>query len=318
MDKLKIFSPSYDAVPSNIIQQRNFKLIRNNTEYNYAHTQEKRTQIYSNIETNLIFSPKGVTISVNPSKWYLDNNDRQLTFTELQQFVPQFINYMGINNSDFWVTGLDFNQDIITDHKPAVYFPLLDRLPRFNRTQYNGNTGIMYQTKSRELVIYDKIAEMLAKGHAIPLGYRNQNRLRIEYCINRNFSNSKLKDIITLNDLTAPKNYNKIVGEWYRHFNNIHKLPTLNNDNPTKPDTMKIEDYAILNLIHQIGIEAYCNIVDTDHHKGLYNRNTAYEKKRKVKAIIERYNALNSPVNASEALQELNDKVTDRYQRSLQ
>lgn len=319
MDKIKIYSPSYDAIPENIIQQRGFKLIRNNREYNYAQTQEKQIQVFSNIETNLIYSPKGVTVSVNPTKFYLDSdNSRQITFTELQQFVPQFLDYLQIRNEDFWITGLDFNQDITTDYTPALYLPLLDKLPRFNRTRYYGDTGIMYQTPSREVVIYDKIAEMTTKGFQIPIALQNQNRLRIEYCINRNYGSSKLKTVRTLMDLTHADNYNKVVNEWYRYYTNIHKLPILTNNNLNKPDQMKIEDYAIVNLIHQIGMEAYCNIIDADHHKGRYSRNTAYEKKQKAKAIMNHYNALNSPVNALDALQELNDKVTVRYQLSLQ
>lgn len=315
MDKIKIFSPSKHVISNQILTSRNFKEVRTerNSKWNGITTEIKTL---SNLESRLIFSPKGTSIITNPSKWLKDDNSQQLTFNELEQFVPEYLRYMVLNNADWHLTGLDYNQDILTSYDPSIYLPIFHSLTYFNKTDYYKQTGIRYSTKSRDYVVYDKVKELKQKGCAIPQSMANKNILRLEYCINRNFSNSKMKAIKTLNDLIIPANYNTIVNEWYRYYTNIKKIiPTKNDNDLIKPSDMKIEDFAILNLINNIGLNRYKNMIEEDQKRGMYTRQAAHSKRKKANDIIERYT---NSRKAENLFAELDKKVTDRYKLCLQ
>lgn len=314
VDKIKIFTPIRDAISEDTIHQRGFKEVGETTKTVWGTDKKFRLTTYSNIETNITYSPVGTTVTVNPTKWLLDSNTTQITYTQLCEFVPLFIEYMAIRNEDFHLTGIDYNQDITTDYPPSAYLPIFGNKNLYNKTTYFKGTGVHYQTnkRSRDLIIYDKVAEMKHRGQYIPPTLQNQNRLRIEYAINKNYPNTKLRGIKTLNDLTNPDSYRLIANEWLRSYTSINKRPRITQIK--KPDQMKIEDFAILNLINQIGIDEYYNIIDSDHHKGLYSRQAAYKKKDKARALVYQYT---QTTDMETLLEELDRKVQEQYQMLL-
>lgn len=81
------------------------------------------------------------------------------------------------------VTELEFGQNFIVSRHVGEYLQRLGDMPRMNRSEF-GKSSLYYMGKGKKkplvLTFYDKKADALAKGMALPAGYDGVNLLRYE------------------------------------------------------------------------------------------------------------------------------------------
>jgi len=205
----------------------------------------------SNIKVNL--SEQGVSLKGSLAKYLLHDNFKTLTRSDTKTAIEKLSDELFLPIGKAKVTRLDFGQNFITKHTPESYYHLLGDCKRYNRFQQA--KSLYYQTNTRQLVFYNKIAEAKSKGQPCPKILENQNLLRYEVRFMSKIMQQLKQNEISASTLFDEPFYITIFERWFNEYDSIKKYHNINIDLSTMKTPKDYMDYLLLWAVQNKGHE---------------------------------------------------------------
>ena len=261
---------------------------------------------------NVSVNENRVMVSNSLTKYYLGNNLQTMSRCDIQKAIEKMSDELHLPMGKAKVSKFDFAKNIPVLHSVPLYFNYLGTNARFERFQ--SKAGLNYMVTNRQLVFYDKIAEMKSKREPIQELYQNRNMLRIESRYKKGVAQYFNRPILTANDLYNEQFYMAVNDDWYKNYCRIQKLQNFKIDMSTITTKEQFKNMGVLALVQMQGGEmsALQNIVERCK-KGELTKKQAHDQRQLVKDCCK----LKIQTCQSELIVELDRKVKEsvRYYR---
>ncbi|MFH0895571.1 MAG: phage/plasmid replication protein [Bacteroidota bacterium] len=260
----------------------------------------------------------GLRVSVNKNnmkikgnsicKWYLGDNFQTLTRGDTQRAIEKMSDlfHLPIDRSD--MTRIDLAQNFTVKYDPSVYYRHLGNLQYFNRLEQG--QGLYYnQSKKKQLVFYNKVAEYKAKGQPVPEMYQCTNTLRYEMRYRERLREVFNMPAVTAGDLYSEPFYVGILDRWHDAYKNINKIRNSISFDYTMVKTVRqFQQQAILFYVLNKGgqLEALREIEEAAK-RGDISKKQKYDLKEQIETVC-KSELLTS---TSDVIEELNKKVKE-------
>lgn len=109
------------------------------------------------------------------AKWQMGNNVVPMSRRNIKSAIDLLSNETNLDWNKAKITRLDWAVNVITKHKPSMYFGYLSALPRFERLEQQ--YGLRYEQVWVKMALYDKVREC---NGVVPELYKGVNILRCE------------------------------------------------------------------------------------------------------------------------------------------
>ncbi|MFD2246366.1 phage/plasmid replication domain-containing protein [Pontibacter ruber] len=192
-----------------------------NVSENYRRTTEEVyiTGYAGNLRVGV--SEHGVTITGSLPKFYTGTNIHTLNRSDCRRAFEMMADTLHLPIQRAKVKRVDVGLNLLTDHKPELYYPYLGESRYYKRLTQP--TAVNYQNKLRTKKAYDKIAESKSKGVAIPEVYAGKNLLRFEVCYMQRLQKEFNQAFITPDVLTKESFYMGLIDRWHKEYESIKK-----------------------------------------------------------------------------------------------
>lgn len=178
---------------------------------------------YCNNMKVALFKNGALSVKGSISRYVLGSNIYTPTREQIMEGVESLSDRLSIDFNSAKVTRLDVSTVIETEHQPQLYYSSLGCKPYFERMTITDNS-LIYKTQERQLVFYDKRAEMAINKDPILEELTDCNLLRYEMrLIKRPYKQLRVKAVIG-SDLYDNCFYNRAVRMWSDEFASITKL----------------------------------------------------------------------------------------------
>lgn len=163
----------------------------------------------------IIATPRRLLVQGSLTKYALGNNAETMRRQDVERAAKSLENALHVPLSAARVLRLDVSFVLPMQQQITAYIDELGEMPNAARLLQRGEPGtsLYYdfgkRKTTRQIVFYDKAAEMIAKGDTIPEIFVNSYLLRIEYRILQRVGNylGLGTDLVTLADLYTSKVY---------------------------------------------------------------------------------------------------------------
>jgi hypothetical protein len=255
---------------------------------------------------------RGISLRGSLAKYFLPSNIHTLKRKDTKHAIEQLSDQLHINLTLAKITRLDISTVLYTKRPPADYFPYLGHKPNFERLQSTPDT-LYYNQRQRQIIIYDKSKEAIAKGVQVPEILQNSNLLRYELRFIKRLNN-QLNTDLTVTKLYDTEFYRSIAQRWYNEFKTIQKIKKQSFMIDKIPKTLQEAEVALLAaLLQEKGqsiIDEYLNELKAKN--AFKERQRYYELRKKLNSL------LTSPKGEqSDLIKELETQIFDiaRYAR---
>jgi hypothetical protein len=152
-------------------------------------------------------------------------------------------------------------------------------------------TTLTYNTKIKQLIFYDKLAEAKAKNVIIPEVYNNANLLRYEMRFIGRLSKQFNLPEVTASTLFNEHFYIEITKQWFNEYQSIQKIKkvTLNSEDMKTPDDYL--DQLIIERINEKGLNEVFNEIEYLRANKTFNKPEYYSRlKKRIKDLCNKPN----------------------------
>jgi len=238
-----------------------------NYGYN-KNNQEKLEFWYSGLYIKL--TSRNLRISGSLTKYAIGNTLMMASKQELFVAMVKLSNKLKINLFDAIVTRIDFAANIITKEPVTRYHSIMNNVKRIRRLEQP--TALVYWSTSRQLQLYDKMAELGKKNTVKFLHKKHVLRYEVKY-LNQQVICDFLK-VENVNLLTIFANYSNFVNGWVNAYNSIDKK----NEPTFFSDEVFANKKLLTRQLIRAGIESNGGLIKMDESiecskkKGLYDK----------------------------------------------
>ena len=247
-----------------------------------------------------------VRFSGSLPKFYWGNNLKTLNFNDLSLAVEKLEDTFQTDLKHKQIFRMDLGENIYTDKKPMLYFPLMQEASNLSRIAPHAN-GIYFMNNRRAIKLYDKVNELKLTDRLTYSMVEGQNILRHETSFLKHLS-SQFGHGIYFSNLTDKDFFNHCVNKWYSSYTSIKKIQ-FDFDRLVEDQESYFYYKGILSEFdnHREVIEYF----KTLKKSGTWNESKYKREKRKFESFLSR----NS--NRTDLIQELDLKVHDSYKRLI-
>ncbi|MCX2741467.1 phage/plasmid replication domain-containing protein [Pontibacter anaerobius] len=265
--------------------------------------------LYGNLSTLKVkVSPTSISIQGSLSRYFLDTNVKTLTPVQTQLAFEKLADEMHLDISQFTATRIDIAENMEMNHNPSYYFKHLGICGKLARLEQPN--GLFYKGTQKELLIYDKDAQMKAsKSTRISENPKYNNLLRIEVRFKRNLEKQLKLDEVKVHKLLCRKIYHKLVDAWSENYYSIHKYRIVK---PTQPSVSTLQGFKAMLMsrgIKELGGEATVESLITQGVQLGYIPNSSVKKR--LKDQLKALSQTDSYTEISTAVNELDLKVKE-------
>lgn len=201
----------------------------------------------------------GVSVKGSLAKFHLGDNLQTLTRSGTQEAIEHLSDVLHLPMSQAKITGLDIATHFPMKYPPCYYYPLLGDKKYYKRLQATADS-LYYNTRSKQLVFYDKSLEATAKEVSIPDVFQNTNLLRYEIRFRIRLAQQFNLPEISGETLYKDKFYAELIKRWAKEYMNIQKIKQLSIQNI---DMIKTPDDAFKQICGVALLNAGQALIDT-------------------------------------------------------
>lgn len=258
----------------------------------------------------LVDTPTHLSLTFNPTKFWKGHNWQMIGRDELEQVKYKLNELYCIDVGEWTVSGFDFNFNLQTKYRPAIYFPLFGYLQRIGQQQVYmcKRTGITYsnQSNTKAVTLYNLHLRKKKEKEPIPPEFEGLYILRVEISVNSKINQiALLRDMQTFEDYLNPGNYAKLPQLLFQMYEKIEKEEPM----PYVPNLKKAERDMIA-AIRMHSLNGYRNQL---RHQ--YPKNYSYYCKR-IDVVLEKVRNEQRKNGTLSLIDELNQKVKEQVHRS--
>lgn len=208
------------------------------------------------------------------------------------------------------VTELEFGQNFIVSRHVGEYLQRLGDMPRMNRSEF-GKSSLYYMGKGKKkplvLTFYDKKADALAKGMALPAGYDGVNLLRYEMRLKGRLPYRLGVPAVTASTLSERPFYDMMVRRYVDMYFSIKKVNKLIIEDMTKIKTAGDAFTMLVASLVRDGGKAYVDtFVERLKAEKVFDNRMEYTRlRKKIREVTE----MSGGIAKEELVKELDDAV---------
>lgn len=188
------------------------------------------------------------------------------------------------------VRALEFGAWMPVNYPVAEYLKRCGDYPRLERFQFKAET-LYYRHRGKNqpktLCLYDKKAEVRAKGYELPQGFEDYNLLKYELRLNGSIGRQLEWGEVTGETLYDRAFYKRLTETYQEEFAKIKKLSQPNSR--IKESIKSVCDgveVLLSRLINQYGIEVIDSFIDELKSQHVYSERANYSRLRKKLTMI--------------------------------
>lgn len=208
------------------------------------------------------------------------------------------------------VTELEFGQNFIVSRHVGEYLQRLGDMPRMTRGEF-GKSSLYYMGKGKKkplvLTFYDKKADALAKGMALPAGYDGVNLLRYEMRLKGRLPYRLGVPAVTASTLSERPFYDMMVRRYVDMYFSIKKVNKLIIEDMTKIKTAGDAFTMLVASLVRDGGKAYVDtFVERLKAEKVFDNRMEYTRlRKKIREVTE----MSGGIAKEELVKELDDAV---------
>lgn len=208
------------------------------------------------------------------------------------------------------VTELEFGQNFIVSRHVGEYLQRLGDMPRMTRGEF-GKSSLYYMGKGKKkplvLTFYDKKADALAKGMALPAGYDGVNLLRYEMRLKGRLPYRLGVPAVTASTLSERPFYDMMVRRYVDVYFSIKKVNKLIIEDMTKIKTAGDAFTMLVASLVRDGGKAYVDtFVERLKAEKVFDNRMEYTRlRKKIREVTE----MSGGIAKEELVKELDDAV---------
>lgn len=208
------------------------------------------------------------------------------------------------------VTELEFGQNFIVSRHVGEYLQRLGDMPRMTRGEF-GKSSLYYMGKGKKkplvLTFYDKKADALAKGMALPAGYDGVNLLRYEMRLKGRLPYRLGVPAVTASTLSERPFYDMMVRRYVDMYFSIKKVNKLIIEDMTKIKTAGDAFAMLVASLVRDGGKAYVDtFVERLKAEKVFDNRMEYTRlRKKIREVTE----MSGGIAKEELVKELDDAV---------
>jgi len=246
-----------------------------------------------------------VTIVGSLPKFYTGTNLHTLSRPDCRRAFEKMADTLHLPVQQAKVTRLDVGLNLITDHRPELYYPYFGQSRYY--TRLTQPKSITYQNNLRSKKLYNKIAESKSKGMPIPEIYAGKNVLRYEVCYMQRLNKEFKQAFITPDTITEESFYVSLIDRWCNEYEAIQKIGAI------KMNTSKIKspkDYmkqVIALALQEKGLDMFLHHVDQLKELKTFDKPEYYSR---IRSELKRLSNITTIADTPELILELNQKIS--------
>lgn len=227
----------------------------------------------------VILSGQGVSLKGSLSKYFLPDNMHTLSRSDTARAVEMLSDelHLPIHNAD--VKRIDIAFNFLMRHKPEAYYPYLGDCQYYQRlTQAK---SLYYMNGIRQMVFYNKVAEVKTKRGQIPKVWTGENVLRYESRYTSRLPKQFNRPQVKGQTLTDEKFYITLLDRWQAEYQSInkHQLINLNTSQMSSPkDFWRQINLMAINLIGQ---DKIMQEIENLRHQRAFSKPEYYSRLKK-------------------------------------
>ena len=252
----------------------------------------------------------GISIIGSLAKFLYPNNVYPLNRHSTAQAIEKLSDSLHLSVEAATVSGLEFGQAFVMKHPVESYLSKLGDMPKLLR--YHFDVGTLYykprgKQQSKVFAFYDKKADAVAKGMALPVGFAGANLLKYEMRLNGRLPQQMGVPEVTASTLSESGFYRLMVKRYQNSYFSISKQNQIRtnamSEIKTVSDAFDVLVARLINQSDQTQIAAY--LEELKEAKVFEDRINYTRLKKKIHAV-----AAKAGVTVSDDLvKELDDEI---------
>ena len=197
----------------------------------------------------------GISIIGSLAKFLYPNNVYPLNRHSTAQATEKLSDSLHLSVEAATVSGLEFGQAFVMKYPVESYLSKLGNMPKLLRYHFDVGT-LYYKPKGKQqpkvFAFYDKKADAMAKGMALPVGFKDANLLKYEMRLNGRLPQQMGVPEVTASTLSESGFYRLIVKRYQDSYFSISKQNQIKTDVMSEIKTVSDAfDVLVARLINQ-------------------------------------------------------------------
>ena len=197
----------------------------------------------------------GISIIGSLAKFLYPNNVYPLNRHSTAQAIEKLSDSLHLSVEAATVSGLEFGQAFVMKYPVESYLSKLGNMPKLLRYHFDVGT-LYYKPKGKQqpkvFAFYDKKADAMAKGMALPVGFKDANLLKYEMRLNGRLPQQMGVPGVTASTLSESGFYRLIVKRYQDSYFSISKQNQIKTDVMSEIKTVSDAfDVLVARLINQ-------------------------------------------------------------------
>ena len=252
----------------------------------------------------------GISIIGSLAKFLYPNNVYPLNRHSTAQAIEKLSDSLHLSVEAATVSGLEFGQAFVMKYPVESYLSKLGNMPKLLRYHFDVGT-LYYKPKGKQqpkvFAFYDKKADAMAKGMALPVGFKDANLLKYEMRLNGRLPQQMGVPEVTASTLSESGFYRLIVKRYQDSYFSISKQNQIKTDVmseiKTVSDAFDVLVARLINQSDQTQIAAF--LEELKEAKVFEDRKSYTRLKKKIQEV-----AAKAGVTVSdELMKELDDEI---------
>lgn len=212
---------------------------------------------------SVLLMDAGISLKGSLPKYLLPTNIHTLNRSGVEDAINKLSDTLHLPIKGAKVTRIDVSTVLPVIRPVNDYYQYMGNKPHSQRLQATADT-LYYNTKIKQLIFYNKIAEAKAKNMMIPAGFNGANLLRVEVRFTQRLQKQFNRTEITGSTLYEEKFYTEMVQRWGKEYFSIDKLKSIAFMNTTSIKTPKDGVNALLSFLLQDKEPGFINVYIAD------------------------------------------------------
>ena len=197
----------------------------------------------------------GISIIGSLAKFLYPNNVYPLNRHSTAQAIEKLSDSLHLSVEAATVSGLEFGQAFVMKYPVESYLSKLGNMPKLLR--YHFDVGTLYykprgKQQPKVFAFYDKKADAMAKGMALPVGFKDANLLKYEMRLNGRLPQQMGVPEVTASTLSESGFYRQMVKRYQDSYFSISKQNQIKTDVMSEIKTVSDAfDVLVARLINQ-------------------------------------------------------------------
>jgi hypothetical protein len=169
-------------------------------------------------------NPQGLSIEGSLSKFKYGCNAFTTTRQATAEVVEELSDLLKFPCGEAQVRRIDVASTLLMQNPVIDYMSTLSSVPRCPRSDFHDRQTLSFKNYQKEIVVYDKVQQLIDKRQVVPEMFKGKNALRYEARFTSRLPAQFKKAIITAADLSEEVFYMETVKKWREQYFIIHKV----------------------------------------------------------------------------------------------